>query len=90
MRRVLFSLLALSLMTVVAGCCHTHGVCDCDIDDHCFTRQPWLRHGGVAQPIAGEAAAAPVRERMPAGEAAPARLPEKTRAIPELPVAGKE
>lgn len=24
---------------------HGHGVCDCDFEDHCYTRAPWVRVG---------------------------------------------
>ena len=36
---------------------HTHGVCDCNVDDYCASRAPWVRFGGdittpVAEPVA--------------------------------------
>ncbi|MCI0641808.1 MAG: hypothetical protein L0Y72_20510 [Gemmataceae bacterium] len=43
MRRLLFSLFALCFMGAMAGCCTTHGVCDCDFEDHCSTRAPWIQ-----------------------------------------------
>ena len=61
MRRVL-SLMAAGLLGL-AGCCHTHGVCDCEIDDYCTSRQPWLVHGPVAG-LPGPLAA-PVGEALP-------------------------
>jgi hypothetical protein len=44
MRRLLFSLLAASLMTTVTGCRATHGVCDCgcDFENSCSHRAPWV------------------------------------------------
>ena len=26
---------------------HSHGICDCEYDDYCASRSPWVRHGGV-------------------------------------------
>ena len=26
---------------------HSHGICDCEYDDYCSSRSPWVRHGGV-------------------------------------------
>ncbi|MCI0376658.1 MAG: hypothetical protein L0215_03550 [Gemmataceae bacterium] len=43
MRRLLFSLFALCFMGALAGCCTSHGVCDCDFEDHCSTRAPWIQ-----------------------------------------------
>jgi len=83
MRRVLFSLFATSLIGLAAGCCHTHGVCDCEVDDYCYTRQPYIHQGGITAPLphysspSGEAIPAPRSTPMPVG---------KTREIPkELP-----
>ena len=47
MRRFLFSLLAVGFVGVLAGCTHTHGVCDCswDTDDPCHYRAPWVNQG---------------------------------------------
>lgn len=46
MRRVFFSLLAMSLVGLAVGCSHTHGVCDCENDDPCANRAPWVHGGG--------------------------------------------
>ena len=48
MRRLLFSFLAVGLLGSL-GCCHTHshGVCDCENDNHCESRAPWIQHGGA-------------------------------------------
>lgn len=48
MRRMLLSAFALAFLSLLAGCKHGghwHGVCDCDHDDMCCTRQPWLMNG---------------------------------------------
>jgi hypothetical protein len=47
MRRVFLSVLSLSGLALV-GCDHvcSHGVCDCDFDDHCSTRAPWVHMAG--------------------------------------------
>jgi hypothetical protein len=52
MRRTLFSVLALGMLGLSVGCktSSTHGVCDCEVDDHCATRQPWVAHGPGAAP----------------------------------------
>jgi len=48
---------------------HSHGICDCEHDDYCSSRTPWVRHGytGIATP-----ASAPITEVIPA---APTKLP---------------
>ena len=35
------------LLTSMAGChwSHAHGVCDCEFDDYCSSRSPWVRFG---------------------------------------------
>ena len=45
MRRLLYSLAAFAgLLCGLAGCHHTAGVCDCDLEeDPCATRAPWYR-----------------------------------------------
>ena len=45
MRRLLYSLAAVAgLLCGLAGCNHTAGVCDCDIDeDPCAARAPWYK-----------------------------------------------
>ena len=57
MRRMMLILVALSFIGPLAGCRTSHGVCDCEHDDHCSTRAPWLGHGSVAP--AGEMIVAP-------------------------------
>jgi hypothetical protein len=48
MRRLLFSLMAMSFMGMLAGCNATHGVCDCgcDFENHCAYRAPWIPEAG--------------------------------------------
>ena len=45
MRRLLYSLAAFAgLLCGLAGCHHTAGVCDCDLEeDPCFTHAPWYK-----------------------------------------------
>lgn len=45
MRRFFYSLAAIAgLMCGLAGCHHTAGVCDCDLEeDPCCARAPWFR-----------------------------------------------
>ena len=70
--RFLILSVAMLVLGSLAGCCssggrcgaggrgghgHTHGVCDCILDDHCASRAPWVRCGGhvdgpVAEPVA--------------------------------------
>jgi hypothetical protein len=56
MRRFL-SVLGLFALGAFAGCHHTctHGVCDCEMDDHCFTRAPWVKYAapppGLGVPV---------------------------------------
>jgi hypothetical protein len=74
MRRLLFSLLAMSSVGMFAGCeaIHgvigaTHGVCDCshDFDDTCSYRAPWVNEGA---PKTGASAPLPeIREALPSG-----------------------
>jgi hypothetical protein len=47
MRRLLFSILAMSVVSVAVGCHATHGVCDCggDFEDNCGYRAPWVNEG---------------------------------------------
>lgn len=70
MRRAMLSLVAVGFLTVLAGCKITqaHGVCDCDIDNHCYTRTPW--------PIAGAPVVLPAvpAEPIPAPGKAPGKL----------------
>jgi hypothetical protein len=86
MRRLLFSALALSWLGLLTGChCITsHGVCDCDIDDHCASRQPWVAMG--AAPALGtpvEYAPAPLPKGAPPVEQ-PKALPKVTTTEKDL------
>lgn len=55
MRRLLYSLAAFAgLLCGLAGCHHTAGVCDCDIEeDPCCAHAPWYKMGPVqhAEPL---------------------------------------
>ncbi len=46
MRRMMLWLIAVGFLGTLAGCrtMHAHGVCDCEEDNHCASRQPWLQH----------------------------------------------
>ncbi len=60
MRRLLVTLFAAGLLgTVLAGCRHVAGVCDCDYLDPCYTRAPWAGEGlhGALPPFNGLAPA---------------------------------
>ncbi len=80
MRRLILSLLCVSWLAIFAGChstcnqgcnkgCHagcTHGVCDCEFEDHCSSRTPWVRHAplvALGSPI--EAIPAPPAKALP-------------------------
>jgi hypothetical protein len=58
MRRMMFLLVAVSFLGSLAGCklMHSHGVCDCEQDNHCADRAPWVRTGPpitmASEPIA--------------------------------------
>ena len=61
MRKMMIWLMAFGLFGMVAGCkcsgsrSHAHGICDCEEDDHCASRQPWVQHGmHYGAPIEGE------------------------------------
>jgi hypothetical protein len=65
MRRLMLLLVAVSVLGTLSGCCghsFSHGVCDCEQDNHCAERAPWLQ---TAAPISGETI-----------NTAPAKLPE--------------
>jgi hypothetical protein len=53
MRRLMLLLVGVSLLTTLAGChCFfAHGVCDCEQDDHCSSRSPWVRPAVPAESI---------------------------------------
>ena len=67
MQRLLFSLLAASLMTVLAGCHAAHGVCDCgcDMDNSCAYRAPWVHEAAPKSEV--PAPMPDVREALPNG-----------------------
>ncbi len=41
---------------------HKHGICDCEVDEYCSSRSPWIRNAGAVAP--------PVESIQP-----PAKLP---------------
>jgi hypothetical protein len=66
MRRLLFSLLAMCLLSVNVGCrSTTHGICDCtsDFDEPCTWRAPWLNESKAAPHPAGTPVAPEIREK---------------------------
>ena len=46
MRRMMMLVIAVGFLGSMAGChwMHSHGICDCEVDDHCSTRSPWVRY----------------------------------------------
>lgn len=69
--RILILTVAALVLGSLSGCkwAHSHGICDCEFDDYCASRAPWVRGNGVhASPEEGYHAPAPVT--------APATLPE--------------
>ena len=44
------------------GTCLLHGICDCEIDDHCLTRAPWIRFTPVSLGTPIEAVPVPPKE----------------------------
>jgi hypothetical protein len=53
-------LVAVGFLGSVTGChrSHSHGICDCEFDDHCRERAPWLR---LSAPSAAETVAPPTK-----------------------------
>ena len=62
MRRLLLALTALSLLGALVGCKSAgpcvRGACDCEFDDHCYSRQPWVGQGGTI--LGGPSAGGPI------------------------------
>ena len=60
---------ALLVLGSLAGCSHqhSHGICDCEYDDYCASRSPWVR---------GNVMAAPVQTTTGEKIAPPAKLPD--------------
>jgi hypothetical protein len=67
-------MLMLTAAAVILGSlvgCHSvcsHGICDCEYDDYCASRSPWMRGNVMVAPPGGVAPA----ERVPA----PSKLPD--------------
>jgi hypothetical protein len=73
MRRLMSLLVASMFLASLAGCCchsqgcgrgFSQGICDCEADDHCLERAPWLRFGAARE---SEAIQAPPT-KMPDGK----------------------
>ena len=47
--------------------CRSHGICDCEIDNHCATRSPWLHFSPVTLGTPVEALPSPLKE-LPKGK----------------------
>jgi hypothetical protein len=77
MRRLLFMLVSVTLLTMLAGCqgiFHAHGVCDCEDDEYCSSRSPWV-HGAHMVPAIPLTTTLPA-EAVPAPAPMPAKLPD--------------
>jgi hypothetical protein len=77
MRRLIGLLACACVMSVLAGCnlYHWHGVCDCQYDDYCSSRAPWVRQGGAVAPTTEYVSPTPGNiESIPAP--LPAKLPQ--------------
>ena len=59
----------------VHGKGHAHGICDCEYDDYCTSRSPWIRVS-ASQPIQS-APTIPSSEPIPA----PAKLPDVKKGL---------
>lgn len=64
MRRMMFLLVAVSLLGSLAGCklTHSHGVCDCYEDNHCADRAPWVQ---IAPTVTSPSEAVPAPKKLP-------------------------
>ena len=53
---------AAMFLACLAGCkhSHSHGICDCELDDHCSSRSPWIRYSPALDPPV-ETAPAPAK-----------------------------
>jgi hypothetical protein len=64
MRTILMTA-ALLVLGSLAGCCHrhSHGICDCEYDDYCLSRSPWVRGNVMVTPppAAGEKVPPPAK-----------------------------
>jgi len=38
---------ALISLVGCSNCNFTHGICDCQVDDYCTSRSPWLRYNST-------------------------------------------
>jgi hypothetical protein len=61
MRRLMLLVIAVGFFSSLAGCqCRSfsHGVCDCEYDNHCASRAPWLKD---TPPVTSERIQPPTR-----------------------------
>jgi len=64
MRRMMFWLVAVSFLSSLVGCelIHSHGVCDCEEDNHCRDRSPWVQ---IVAPSTTKSEAVPAPKKLP-------------------------
>lgn len=75
--------IAASVLVGLSGChwMHSHGVCDCEYDDYCTSRTPWVRSTGMPPPVVSSTPG-PISEPIPAPAPAPSKLPDvKTKKL---------
>jgi len=74
--------IAASVLVGLSGChwMHSHGVCDCEFDDYCSSRTPWVRSTGMPPAIVNGTIPSTPSEPIPAP--APSKLPDvKTKKL---------
>jgi hypothetical protein len=69
---MLFSFLAVALLGSLGCCHHSHGVCDCEEDNYCASRAPWIQHGGAGGGVIQSSAPMSIPEVV----VPPTKLPE--------------
>jgi hypothetical protein len=68
MRHFMLLLVGVGLLSLLTGCCncfHSHGICDCEEDDHCSSRSPWVHGSATGLP---EAIGEPMPAKLPDGK----------------------
>jgi hypothetical protein len=67
MRRLMLSMLVVSALISMVGCqcIWTHGICDCEPDEYCSSRSPWIMHGSTAA-VPSYTVPATIPESLPA------------------------
>jgi len=53
---------------VVGRWMHSHGICDCEVDDYCTSRSPWIRTGATMAPPVETIPAPSVPAKLPDGK----------------------